>query len=228
MVTMTTSATYRCASIDIGVINLAFCVIDFTEACDGTFTFDLVHLERACIGEVNQTIHALGKNLLLFYSTNDVLNAEKLDYVFIEQQLSRAVKNIVLSHVTMAYFETKCLDGYNTRIIFVPPKNKFKAVTYAFHEDVFDSINLDCHGRELKSLSVKMASAIFTRFRVKVGLDGLVKYKTKTDDISDVFLQSFSFFFEKFPPRSRGRGGLCRLVGVEEDGQSENANEKTK
>lgn len=224
---MTTSTRYRCASIDIGVINLAFCVIDFTEACDGTFSFDLVHAERACIGSVDQTIHALGKKLLLFYSTRDVLKAEKLDYVFIEQQLSRAVKNIVLAHVTMAYFETKCLDGDNTRIVFVPPKKKFKAVTHAFSEDVFDSIKLDCSGRELKSLSVKIASAIFTRFRVKVGLDSLAKYKTKPDDICDVFLQSFSFFLERFPPTSRGPGGLCSLIRVKEDRQCEDANKET-
>ncbi|CAM9132343.1 unnamed protein product [Hapterophycus canaliculatus] len=224
---MATSTKYRCA-IDIGVINIAFCVIEFTEACDGTFTFELVHMERATIGDAKETIHVLGKKLLSFYSTNDALQQKKLDYVFIEQQLSRAVKNIVLAYVTIAYFETKCLGKDNTTIVFASPKSKFKAVRYAFHEDVLDSINFNCHGRELKKLSVRIAQVVFKRFGVKVRLDSLIRYKTKLDDVSDVFLQSFVFFLEKFPSKSRGhQRRLSLFVGIEENGQREDADEKT-
>lgn len=84
-----------CASIDIGVTNLAFCVTEFTERCDGMFGFNLVHVERA--RRMSETFHCLGKKLLSFYSTNDALKNGKLDYVFIGQQLSRAVKNSALA-----------------------------------------------------------------------------------------------------------------------------------
>ena len=134
---------YRCASIDIGVVNLAFCVTDFSPRIDGTFGFDLVHVQRVKIGNVRETMHDLGKKLLSFFDACDALHHEKLDYVFIEQQLSRAVKNMVLAYVTMAYFETKrigCSD--DTTISFVSPKTKFAAVRYAFPQDVLSEIKL--------------------------------------------------------------------------------------
>lgn len=220
--------TYRCASIDIGVINLAFCVTDFIERYDGTFEFDLVQVERVKIGNMSDTIQCLGKKVILFYSSKDVLrDVNKLDFIFIEQQLSRAVKNIVLSHVTMAYFETKCLvrDRNNTKIVFVPPKNKFRAVKHAFERDVFSAINFERRGNELKKLSVDIARLLFTRFRVEVGLNALAQYRSKLDDVSDVFLQSFVFFLEMFPAKSTG--GRSSFVGVEEDGQREHADEQT-
>lgn len=216
---------YRCASIDIGVVNLAFCVTEFTERCDGKFAFDLVHVECVKIGNMRETIHGLGKKLLTFYSTNDALQNERLDYVFIEQQLSRAVKNIILAYVTMAYFETKRLSADDsTTIVFVSPKNKFKAVRYAFSEDVLNSLNFDRRGRELKKLSVEVARLLFARFNVEVGLAAFTKYK-KLDDVSDVFLQSFAFFLEKFPSKSAAHRRLS-FIGVEEHGQSEHADEQ--
>ena len=57
---------FRCASIDIGVVNLAFCVIEFIETRDGTFAFNLIHMERARIGSMRETMDAVGKKLLPF------------------------------------------------------------------------------------------------------------------------------------------------------------------
>lgn len=207
---------YRCASIDIGVVNLAFCVIEFVSRTDGTFDFDLVHVQRVKIGNMRETIHVLGKKLLAVFSTSDALQEQKLDYVFIEQQLSRAVKNIVLAYITMAYFETRsigCSD--DTKISFVSPKKKFAAVRYAFSEDVLSSINFERRGRELKKLSVEVARLLFTEFRVRVGLDALTKYGTKLDDVSDVFLQSFAFFLEKFPSKLSTGGRRSSFIGIE-------------
>lgn len=217
---------YRCASIDIGVVNLAFCVTEFVEQYDGTFAFDLVHVQRVKIGNTKETMNVLGKKLLAFYNANDALQEERLDYVFIEQQLSRAVKNIVLAYVTMAYFETKRLDSDDsTMIVFVSPRNKFKAVRYAFSEDLLKPLNFDRSGRELKKLSVEVARLLFIRFKVYVGLDALTKYGTKLDDVSDVFLQSFAFFLEKFPLKSAAHG-RSSFIGVEEHGQREHTDEQ--
>lgn len=218
---------YRCASIDIGVVNLAFCVTDFISTGDGEFAFDLVHVQRVKIGSVRESIVGLGKKLLAIYNTNDVLQEKQLDYVFIEQQLSRAVKNIVLAYITMAYFETKkILCNDSTIITFVSPKKKFAAVRYAFPDDVLTSISFDRRGRELKKLSVEIARVLFTEFCVQVGLDALITYSTKLDDVSDVFLQSFAFFLEKFPAKSAAGGGRSFFIGVEEHGKSEYANEQ--
>jgi len=217
---------YRCASIDIGVVNLAFCVTEFEEKFDGTFAFDLVHVERVKIGNTRETINVLGKKLLQFYNTNQALQQETLDYVFIEQQLSRAVKNIVLAYVTMAYFETRRLDSDDsTIIVFVSPRNKFKAVKYAFPENLLKPLKFDRRGRELKKLSVEVARLLFLKFNVEVGLDALTRYGTKLDDVSDVFLQSFAFFLEKFPLNSAAHGRFS-FIGVEDNRQSEHTDKQ--
>ena len=215
---------YTCASIDIGVINLALCVTEFVEECDGTFTFHLVHVERVRIGRMSETTHRLSKNLLSFYNASDALNRRKLDYVFIEQQVSRASKNTALAYVTMAYFETRSMcctgDDDGIGVIFVSPKSKFKAVKYVFKEEVLASIDFGRRGKELKRLSVDVARLLFTTFDVEVGLRALNEHSAKLDDVSDAFLQSFAFFLEKFPSTSRSRSSF---IGVEEHRKSKNA-----
>ncbi|CAN0247291.1 unnamed protein product [Ectocarpus sp. 6 AP-2014] len=225
---MTTAMqTYRCASIDIGVINLAFCVTEFVSRTDGSFDFDLLHAQRVKIGNTRETIRDLGRKLLSFLSASDALRQDKLDYVFIEQQLSRAVKNIVLSYITMAYFETKRIGcGDSTKIVFVSPKNKFAAVRYAFPKGVLSSINFERRGRELKKLTVEVARLLFTAFGVKVGLDAMATNGTKLDDVSDAFLQSFAFFLEKFPSNLAARGVGSSFIRVEENRESKDADEQ--
>jgi len=218
--------TYRCASIDIGVLNLAFCVMEFTEVADGTFGFDLVHIERARIGSTNETIHRLGKKLVNFYADNEALKGQVFDFIFIEQQLSRAVKNYVLAYVTMTYFETINLEQTvsSTKVVFVSPKNKFKAVRHTFSKQLLNSIDFERQGRELKKLSVEIAKLLFGSFGVEVGLYALRDYKTKLDDVSDVFLQSFAFFLDKKNSSDTGRSWF---IGGKEDGECEDTDEQT-
>lgn len=232
----TVSKKYRCASIDIGVKNLALCVNEFLERGDGTFAFNLVHIERVAIGRSSDTMHVLAKRLLAFYDTNDALTKQRLDFVFIEQQLSRAVKNIVLAYTTMAYFETRNKIGRDsdsdrdaTKVVFVSPAKKFKAIKFTFPSDLVKSIDFDRRGRNLKKLSVDVATLLFTSFDVEVGLRALSQYRTKLDDVSDVFLQSFAFFLEKFSSKPvvhvRGDGAFS-FIGAEKHGQCEDADEK--
>lgn len=228
----TVSKKYRCASIDIGVKNLALCVIEFLERGDGTFAFNLVHVERVAIGRSSDTIHVLAKRLLAFYDTNDALTNQRLDFVFIEQQLSRAVKNIVLAYSTMAYFETrnKICGNADAKVVFVSPTKKFKAIKFTFAADLIDSIDFDRRGRNLKKLSVDIATLLFTSFHVEVGLRALSQYRPKLDDVSDVFLQSFAFFLEKFSSEPvvhvRGDRASFSFIRAEKHGQCKDADEE--
>jgi len=92
---------------------------------------------------------------------------------------------------------------------------------------VLSEINFERRGRELKKLTVEVARLLFTTFDVKAGLDAMAKYGTKVDDVSDVFLQSFAFFLEKFPPKSSAaRESGSSFITVEENRQSEDADEQ--
>jgi hypothetical protein len=150
----------------------------------------------------------------------------KIDNKIIEQQLSRAVKNYVLAYVTMTYFETISLEQTvpSTKVVFVSPKNKFKAVRHTFSKQRLSSIDFERQGRHLKKLSVEIAKLLFGSFGVEVGLYALRDYKTKLDDVSDVFLQSFAFFLDKKNSSDTGRSWF---IGGKEDGECEDTDEET-
>lgn len=226
-----TQNRFTCASIDIGVVNLAFCVTEFVARQDGTFGFNLLHIERVRIGSMKDSIQVLSKRLVAFYNGSEALNTGALDFVFIEQQLCRAVKNTALSFVSMAYFETRSILGKvesRTSVQFVSPKNKFRAVRCAFPEEVLSPINFEGRGRDLKKLSVLVAAKLFEAYSVRAGTEAMAKYGSKLDDVSDVFLQSFAFFLSSFFPRELGRGttgGAC-FIRVNENREGEHANEE--
>ena len=101
---------------------------------------------------------------------------------------------------------------------------------HAFPAGFFDSVDFERHGRALKKQSVDIARFLFTRYNVTAGLKALEEYKAKPDDVSDVFLQSFAFFLEKFPllRLTRERSGTVSFIGVEEHGQREDADKQAK
>lgn len=185
----------RVLSIDLGIINFCFCIVDFTE--DG---FDLIHVEKTSIGNVKQTAFMLTTSLVDFLRSSDAINEKHIDYIFIENQVSRNIKSTILSYATMTYFYTeKSIARSDVQIQFVPPRMKFNAIETNFPW-IIESMDMICrsNSKDLKKLSVKIAKEIFTEMNISKGLEALDKYKPKLDDVADVFLQSFSVFLEKY------------------------------
>lgn len=197
--------TTRVLSIDVGIVNLAFCITDFHEVDIGNgdveVEFDLVHVEKVQIGTMKQKAQALMENVVDFFRECDVINDKKIDYIYVEQQLSRAIKNCILAYSIMAYFYTEkriCIS--DTSISFVAPRKKFTAIRAALQAETgcLQEIDFEKNGsRELKKLSVQVAKKVFDYFQVDEGKNALEKYKPKLDDVCDVFLQSFAVFLEK-------------------------------
>lgn len=196
--------TTRVLSIDIGIINLAYCITDFheVEQEDGgvEVEFELVHVEKAQIGTMKQKAQVLMESVVDFFRESDVINEKPIDYIFLEQQLSRAIKNCILAYVIMAYFYTEsriCMS--TTQMSFVAPRKKFTAIRAAMENcGCLDDIDFDKTGsRELKKLSIEVARKVFEFFQVESGFRALEQYKPKLDDVCDVFLQSFSIFLDK-------------------------------
>lgn len=197
--------TTRVLSIDVGIINLAFCITDFYEL-EGEVMFELVHIEKVQIGTMKQKAKVLMESVVDFFRESDAINEKPIDYIFVEQQLSKAIKNCILAYVIMAYFYTESRISLNgTSMSFVAPRNKFAAVRSAMKDcGCLDDVDFDKTGsRELKKLSIEVSKNVFTYFGVERGLRALQQYKPKLDDVCDVFLQSFSIFLEK--PDSRVR-----------------------
>lgn len=95
----------------------------------------------------------------------------------------------MLAYVAMNGVETLNIErpGPSPEVVFVSPKNKFKAVRHVFSENILCSIDSERQGRELKSLSLEITKLSFDTFVVEVGLNSLRELGTKLDDVSDVF-----------------------------------------
>lgn len=197
----------RVLSIDVGVINFCFCITDFEE--DG---FELVHIEKVAIGTVKQTAHVLTKALIEFLRGSDAINEKPIHYVYVENQMARAIRNTILGYATVSYFYTESLIAQSdVHIQFVQPRMKFNAIETYF-PGVVGSQEMVCRSntKDLKKLSIQIARGIFTEIGVTKGLEAMDKYKPKLDDVADVFLQSFAVFLDKYskggnPIRSRKR-----------------------
>jgi hypothetical protein len=183
----------RVLSIDIGIVNLAFCVIDFHHY-EMLESFDVVHLEKACIGTMKQSSKTLVENMIDIFRESEVIHTHHIDHIFIEQQVSRAVKNSILSYSALAYFYSSMSNS--TSVCFVSPKKKFTAVKDALGgSGCLDGVNFDVSGRNLKKLSVDVARKVFHHFKVEPGLRALEVYRPKLDDVCDVFLQGFAVVY---------------------------------
>ena len=196
------SGVKRVLSVDIGIKNLAFCVTDFNMDEN---TFDLVCVEKACIGNVKQTCNTLTIALIDFMKSSESIHSKPLDYVIIENQVSRSIKNTVLGYACFSYFYTMSqIDNHGTCVEFISPRNKFKAIE-AYFPGILSKYETD-HSKApsaaLKKLSVKIAKDVFTEMDIQTGLEAMAAFKPKLDDVSDVFIQSFGIFLKKDPKES--------------------------
>lgn len=210
----TITKTTRVLSIDVGIVNLAYCITDFHEIGEGeekNIEFELVHVEKVQVGTMKQTAQVLMENVIDFFRECDVINEKKIDFIYVEQQLSRAIKNCILAYSIMAYFYAEkriCIS--DTSMSFVAPRKKFAAIRAAmeFNENCLEGIDFDKNGsRELKKLSIQVAKKVFDFFHVDKGKIALERYKPKLDDVCDVFLQSFSIFLGGTPFQDRLKDG---------------------
>mgnify|MGYP003951921697 CR=1 FL=1 len=191
-----TQEKIRVLSCDIGIKNFSFCIMEFDIE---QHEFDLVYVEKTSIGEVKQTCVVLASALIDFLNSSEAINEKLFDYIFIENQLSRAIKNTILGYSTYSYFYTisKVKDD-GSRVQFISPRNKFKAIDSFFPGllDKYETDHAKAVSRDLKKLSVLIAKDVFEEFNVTRGLEAMKKFKKK-DDICDVFLQGFSLFLDQ-------------------------------
>lgn len=194
----------RVLSIDMGVINFCFCIMDFTED-----DFELVHIEKVSIGKMKQTAHVLSTALVDFLRSSEAINEKPINYIFIENQMSKAIKNTILAYTTSTYFYTESeISQSDVYIQFVQPRMKFNAID-AYFPGVIESQEMICrtNSKDLKKLSIKIARDCFTDLNITKGLEAMNKYKPKLDDVADVFLQSFALFLEKYSNGNKNVAG---------------------
>ena len=186
----------RVLSIDIGIVNLALCITEFSME---NHEFELIHVEKTSIGTMKQTCQVLSAALLDFFRTSVVINEKPFDHIFIENQVSRAIKNTILGYTCYSYFYTLSnAKGDGSQVNFISPRNKFKAIE-AYLPGTLDKYDVDhikAPSAHLKKLSVQIAKDVFDDLNVTKGIEAMENFKKK-DDVSDVFLQSFSLFLDQ-------------------------------
>lgn len=196
----TMSTPVRVLSLDIGIVNFCFCIVDFKD--DG---FDLVHIEKVAIGTMKQTACVLTTAVVDFLRSSEAINEKPIHYIFIENQLSRAIKNTILAYAAMTYFYTeKTISQSDVHIQFVQPRMKFNAIE-AYYPGITESRDMVCRSssKDLKKMSIQISREIFTEMNITKGIEAMEKYKPKLDDVADVFLQSFAVYLEKYTSGSK-------------------------
>jgi hypothetical protein len=192
----------RVLSVDIGIKNLAFCITDFNM---DDKTFDLVCVEKACIGNVKQTCYTLSIALMDFMMSCVSVHEKPLDHILIENQVSRSIKNTVLGYTCLSHFYTLSKVEENcSSVQFISPRNKFKAIEAYFPGTLekYDTDHCKAPSKDLKKLSIQIAKDIFTDMNITTGLEAMAEFKPKLDDVADVFLQSFGIFLNNDSPES--------------------------
>jgi len=184
----------RVLSIDVGYKNYAFCIMEFDIE---KHEFDLLHIDNASIGTTKQTCVTLACALIDFLDSSEAINEKPFDYIFIENQLSRAIKNTILGYATFSYFYTISKTN-GSHVQFISPRNKFNAID-AFFPGILEKYETDhtkALSRDLKKLSVEIAKDVFEEFNVTKGLEAMKKFKKK-DDVADCYIQSFGLFLDQ-------------------------------
>jgi len=192
----TTDEKVRVLSIDIGIVNLAYCIVEFDIE---NHEFDLIHVEKTSIGHMKQTCQVLAVALIDFMKSCEKINDKPLDYILIENQISRSIKNTVLGYACYSYFYTKSqLTDNGSEVRFISPRNKFKAIDSYFPGllERYGTDHTKAYSKDLKKLSVEISKDVFEELYVTKGLEAMKELKKK-DDASDVFLQSFGIFLDK-------------------------------
>ena len=186
----------RVLSIDIGIVNLALCITEFDIE---NHEFDLVYVEKTSIGTMKHTCQVLAVALIDFMRSSPEINEKPLDYVLIENQISRSIKNTVLGYACYSYFYTSSqLKDDGSEVRFISPRNKFKAID-SFFPGILDRYETDhtkAYSKDLKKLSIQISKDVFEELNVTKGLEAMKEYKKK-DDLSDIFLQSFGIFLDQ-------------------------------
>ena len=186
----------RVLSIDIGIVNLAYCIVEFDIE---NHEFDLIHVEKTSIGHMKQNCQVLAVELINFMNSCEKINDKPLDYILIENQISRSIKNTVLGYACYSYFYTKSqLTDNGSEVRFISPINKFKAIDSYFPGllERYGTDQTKAYSKDLKKLSVEISKDVFEELDVTKGLEAMKELKKK-DDASDVFLQSFGIFLDK-------------------------------
>ena len=186
----------RVLSIDIGYVNLAYCIVDFNIE---QHTFNLVHTEKARIGEKKHTCCTLSTALMNFFNDIEILD-DNIDYVLIENQVSRSTKNTTLGYSSFAHFYTRSLYADHDMIVkFISPRDKFKAVENYIPGTLekYETDSTTAKSADLKKLSILICKDLCNDYKLEKGLEALKVYKKK-DDLSDVLLQSFAFDMPKY------------------------------
>ena len=156
-------------SFDIGIKNLAYCLIDTT---DNTI-LDCNVLD--CTGQ-NETLRVIEEIDSLSYLTS-------ADIVLLEKQPSFNPKMRNISTALYVYFLLRIQHEQNRlcKIMFYSPKYKLKC------SDIEIEHKSKCKYRQNKNLGI-----VHTRALLKTHQDFFEKHKKK-DDLADCFLQGLSY-----------------------------------
>jgi hypothetical protein len=178
------STNWKIVSIDIGIINFAFCVMERQ-------TRQILNWE--CFGLCNTTELENCKDLVQKLDARPYLIASDIRFVIIERQPRCNNKMRILAETVRTYFLIRGIVDHqqsNMRILNWSPKYKLKCYS---GDDTPDYSHLKSKYSQRKKISIFHCEKLLVSTNQSESFLKTFKDSKKKDDLADCFLQVLSF-----------------------------------
>ena len=159
-------------SFDVGIKNLAFCVIDCQFKIHDWF----------CTEIPNPTTHL--KSLLYYLDSLQLM--DNIDTILIEKQPYRNAKMRLLENILLTYFNVRNIDNSNdVKILSYSAKHKLG--------ELGKQIKGKKNYNQRKKLSIQLCSTFLDRYTQEAVFKYYFTQSKKKDDLADCVLQVLSY-----------------------------------
>lgn len=184
-------------SIDVGIKNLAYCIIEKNENDFNILSWDIIKLgdnikcKKLTLYDISKELFEILDKIHIFMTVDEVLIENQPSF---KNPTMKSIAVLLYSffHIRGIVDKQKTNSNINS-IKFISPSNKLKIGT-AVKKDL--SNNESKKYRLTKETSIKYCLSIISEEEKNI----LNKYKKK-DDLCDAFLQGFQYMFKPVPEK---------------------------
>lgn len=178
-------------SFDVGVKNLAYCLIDNNQKI---LIWNIINISHSTYeGRCSKLVSELDKiDLNICVDDGEITNAIT---VIIEKQMSKNRTMMVISGQILMYYSLKKKEINSIKkVIFYSPKYKLKCYQFQEGDEPLKKIRAKLNTYAYrKNLSKQHCERMIKRNQSKEMIDFYKNLKAKKDDASDSFLQAVAY-----------------------------------
>lgn len=180
------SSHHYILSFDVGVKNLAYCLLDGNQKI---IDWNIMNISHPLYeGRCSKLVTELDK-------INIDIGEEETITVIIEKQMSKNRTMMIISGQILMYYTLKKKDYNIKKVIYYSPKHKLKCYEFEDGDEPLKKIRAKPNTYAYrKNLSKQHCERIIKRNQSKEMIEFYMNLGTKKDDASDAFLQAVAYY----------------------------------